>query len=371
MLREPGTAGRLALVALGVGLALALLEGAARLVAPQPTGGLPLFVEDIHAGYAMRPHATGHGPRGHSVRINADGLRGAATRPRRAGEYRVLVLGDSFAFGLGVAEEETLPASLQQQLQARLPCRKVVVLNAGLPGANLFQNVQRLAPALQRFAPDLVVLALLENDLHNVDRPDHRARGDGGLAPHEGTYRSAAPINQFAALDGAALWLQLHSTAFRELSWWAMRQRLNIEGQSELHALAAQALQSDALADRLLRGESDPATELRFSAATRLLGEAAAAAYSANAEIMLLTFARPEQLVAPKLRHGNQRVAAAALAHGIETIDASPELAGESELLGLYLFPGDHHPSARGHALTAAVLAEAIQHSSSAACAAD
>ena len=74
---------------------------------------------------------------------------------------RVLVLGDSLAFGLGVAEEEPLPASLQQQLQARLPCRKVVVLNAGLPGANLFQNVQRLAPALQRFAPDLVVLALL------------------------------------------------------------------------------------------------------------------------------------------------------------------------------------------------------------------
>ncbi|MEO2168704.1 MAG: hypothetical protein ABGY42_11395 [bacterium] len=147
----------------------------------------------------------------------------------------------------------------------------------------------------------------------------------------------------------------------------------NIVGRSKAMLSVFEQIDQVAQADAtvLLRGESDPATELRFSAATRLLGEAAAAAYSANAEIMLLTFARPEQLVAPELRHGNQRLAAAALAHGIETIDPSPELAGEGELLGLYLFPGDHHPSARGHALIAAVLAEAIQRSSSAACAAD
>lgn len=105
-----------------------------------------------------------------TVHTNALGLRGTAVgRSKPPGTLRILVLGDSFAFGFGVEDDETFPARLETLLRERLG-RPVEVLNAGVPGWNtahygLFLRERGLA-----LQPDRVLVALMGNDVPTLGR---------------------------------------------------------------------------------------------------------------------------------------------------------------------------------------------------------
>jgi hypothetical protein len=115
-----------------------------------------------------------------SVRTNSFGLRGAEVpREKPAGTYRVILLGDSFAFGWGVEQEETFAYKLQELLQAELSVRgnreevskridseirRVEVLNFGVPGYSTFQEVALLRKEAMSFSPDAVIVYFVEND---------------------------------------------------------------------------------------------------------------------------------------------------------------------------------------------------------------
>jgi hypothetical protein len=93
-----------------------------------------------------------------TVRTNALGLRGAPASLRKTpGTYRILVLGDSFAFGFGVEDDETLPAYLDHELGGR--AAGIEVLNAAVPG--WATDLVTTGFALE---PDLVILTLFQND---------------------------------------------------------------------------------------------------------------------------------------------------------------------------------------------------------------
>jgi lysophospholipase L1-like esterase len=344
---------RLVLVALGIVVPLVLLELAARLVAPRALASPAMFRMAPRVGYDLRPGYRGSGPNGEEIRVDARGLRGGDDRIAPLAEAPpVLALGDSFVFGLGVDESEAFPAALARALD-----RGVRVENAGVPGYNLFQNVARLERDVPALAPEAIVLGFLENDIHNVETPDLWATPDGTLQRHPKAYVPEANVNPFQALEGPWLWLQLHSAAFRLASYAMIRARLHITGDEELAALARAAEQSDALGDRLLRGELDAETEPRFAAAARLLERAAASARAAGVPLVLVVFPRPEQVVSERLRGGTARIAEAARRAGIAVVDPTAALAAEPDRVGLYLFPDDHHPSARGHAAIAAEVA--------------
>ena len=67
------------------------------------------------------------------VRTNALGLRGGpASHEKAEGAYRILVIGDSFAFGFGVENDEALPPQLAAELSHPRP--EAEALNAGVPG---------------------------------------------------------------------------------------------------------------------------------------------------------------------------------------------------------------------------------------------
>ena len=91
---------------------------------------------------------------GTEVRTNALGFRGAEVAPKRPGEYRVVVLGDSMTFGPGVADERLYTALLEK----RLPGARVI--NLAVEGYNVLQYeavLQEVGLALQ---PDLILVAL-------------------------------------------------------------------------------------------------------------------------------------------------------------------------------------------------------------------
>jgi len=116
----------------------------------------------VQAGYrgtqVYRSSVTGALVHSAPAAIDARGFRAHAARPDAA--RRVLAIGDSTTFGLGVGDDESWPA----YLQAALP-PEWEVLNAGVPGRNLHQNVAWLRRELPIVRPEVVVLAFYRNDL--------------------------------------------------------------------------------------------------------------------------------------------------------------------------------------------------------------
>jgi lysophospholipase L1-like esterase len=101
-----------------------------------------------------------------SYRINSLGLRGAEPKLAKTdGSFRILVLGDSVAFGWGVEEGDTFSSQLQQHLNRTSSGQRFEVWNAGVPGYATWQELEYLIETGWSFQPDLVLVAFLFNDV--------------------------------------------------------------------------------------------------------------------------------------------------------------------------------------------------------------
>ncbi len=96
-------------------------------------------------------------------RINGDGFRGPVLESRRPGTERIAVFGDSIVFGYWVAEKDAFPAQLGEILGPRAE-----VLNLGVPGYNLDQEVENLRLRVESLRPDAVVFGFCLNDLEGL-----------------------------------------------------------------------------------------------------------------------------------------------------------------------------------------------------------
>lgn len=109
---------------------------------------------------------------GHTVEIGGHGLRNPAiAQPKPDGTFRILVIGDSVAFGWGVAEAEAFPRILERMLaDAGLPpaAERVEVINAGVPGWGAPNELVFLREHGLALEPDLVLVTLINNDLTDV-----------------------------------------------------------------------------------------------------------------------------------------------------------------------------------------------------------
>jgi hypothetical protein len=98
--------------------------------------------------------------------ISADGLRGKPLSPKKPGVIRILALGDSFTFGIGVHDEETYPRQLELLLNEGAGEERFEVVNAGLGGTGPFQQLHLFLEIAAKVNPDLVVHQLLpSNDI--------------------------------------------------------------------------------------------------------------------------------------------------------------------------------------------------------------
>jgi lysophospholipase L1-like esterase len=120
--------------------------------------------KDERAVSPYRPGSTG-ATNGHPVRINNLGFRGPeVSQQKPRGRLRVLVLGDSFTFGQGIAEEEIYTSVLERRLRAQFPGRDIEVVNVGIQGASTVQEADllfRIGPVLD---PDLLLIGFVGND---------------------------------------------------------------------------------------------------------------------------------------------------------------------------------------------------------------
>ncbi len=104
--------------------------------------------------------------RGERLQTNVEGLRASRSYPPTPppGVHRLLVLGDSQAFGWGVPLEQSLGARLEMRLET-LGHGPVEVINAAVPGSNTYQQAALLERVGMDYQPDCVLVLFTGNDL--------------------------------------------------------------------------------------------------------------------------------------------------------------------------------------------------------------
>ncbi len=214
-----------------------MLEGLCRLTG---LGGVILYRRglyhahsDAQLGYGLTP---GHQGRSYNTRveINEHGFRQPAfaiERPSRV--YRVVCVGDSFTFGMGVQQEDSWPAHLEARLSPPPGYERVEVINAGVPGYNLHQYVRQIELKILALAPHLIIMGLVENDLEPAFYVD-----DGYLC---------VPRKSTTIVFPGKRWLQTNSYFYQ-----ALNMRYQAWMASLLHRMDAEQARD------ILFGDRDP-----------------------------------------------------------------------------------------------------------------
>ncbi|RPJ59230.1 MAG: SGNH/GDSL hydrolase family protein, partial [Acidobacteria bacterium] len=206
-------------------LALALLEGAARLVtsaAPNlrweshrrllDATGFPrlneILVPEPALFWTLRPNLERYAVSGRlaasselQFTVSTDASGNRRLPAPSAGRPLVAFLGDSCTFGVGVEGNQVFPALLQQQLD-------VGAVNLGVPGYTAYQGHRRLATYPFPTAPRIVVVSFGFNDSapwDGLSDREHAERlsGGGSWLQHSRLLSSLAALRRPAASSAA------------------------------------------------------------------------------------------------------------------------------------------------------------------------
>src|SRR5438552_3672722 len=143
--------------------------------------------------------------------VNSHGFRGPETTiAKPAGTFRIMVVGGSTTFETQVSSDaHAWPARLQHWLGMSYPTRSIEVINAGIPGYRVFDQLIRLQMELFVFEPDLIILYAGHNDVSCVLADRFMARNEGDR-----------PL-QMKPFSRTEAWLQRHSEAYNKIvSQW-------------------------------------------------------------------------------------------------------------------------------------------------------
>ena len=147
---------RAAILLTGAAVALIAAEYATRLALGRMPGGVTVPA-------SARAHT-----------VNSLGFREREVQPKRAGVYRIVVVGDSYTWGQGIADDERFSNVLEALLGPRYE-----VLNFGLPGHTMPEHLAELDVVL-KLSPDFVLLQLYIN---NFETPAMRRPSPAHLLP--------------------------------------------------------------------------------------------------------------------------------------------------------------------------------------------
>lgn len=130
---------------------------------PEMASYLDTLILEEPIGYRNRPNLQGKFF-GTSVVINSLGMRDREIVAPVASEFRILILGDSVPFGVGVQYEASFPYQLEKILNTQFkgPIR---TLNMGVPSYNTEQEWTQLQTLGMTLRPNLVILLFVSNDI--------------------------------------------------------------------------------------------------------------------------------------------------------------------------------------------------------------
>lgn len=304
------------------------------------TGSLYDYIEQGDGRFKMRPGVAVTVPERYGdirYRFNREGYRDADHDPAAPGR-RIVWLGDSVSFGLGVDQDRTFVSLVGQELAARKDPWEVVSL--AIFAYHAGNHLDALREDGMKHRPGLVVVQFYMNDF-SVPVP-----GDGGGAatpaqPPTLGQRLTALKNR--AVAKSALYLRLQQLAMK----------------------ASYTLIHDLRRTRFPEtlNDDEPENKLAFLAAHPEDGEIAAfqalsairrTAEAAGARTFLWISPDETQLWSGRFDPINERVRRFCAAQGIGFYDPLPALRSAPDREAL--FHDGVHYSARGHALVARLL---------------
>jgi lysophospholipase L1-like esterase len=154
---------------LGVTVSIIALEGLCRVFKPvylgPPDYFSNFFIADAELGHKMAPNFKGLYQQDYELTYttNSFGLRDREFAPDPPpGVVRILAVGDSWTFGLGVDLSETWPKQLERALAER--GIKAEVINAGVSGYSTLTYSKVLRRFYDLYHPQLTVVMVCAND---------------------------------------------------------------------------------------------------------------------------------------------------------------------------------------------------------------
>lgn len=151
-------------------ISLLTLELLVKMFLPASPEQHQLFVEyDPLLGWRKIPNMVGeHVTSEYTVSesINSKGIRGPEYSYEKAeGDYRILILGDSFAEGYSVEFEQLFSEILKSRLNQNNKDIHIEVINAGTGGYSTDQELLFFQNEGQKYNPDLTILMFFDNDV--------------------------------------------------------------------------------------------------------------------------------------------------------------------------------------------------------------
>ena len=284
------------------------------------------------------------------VHVNSLGLRDEEIPlAKPPGTRRVLCLGDSFTFALGVRLEDLYAKQLERRLAATSGAGAVQVINAGVAGYNTRQELITYLTLGVSLDPDLVVLGFYWNDLV----------GNADPIPDLATTPRIDPAAQATHEPAAQHWIP--APLRNALRKSVLLYRL-VTGAQMVAALASPPTDGYSVVQRaLLSGDAATLAPYWKETAERLI-ELANAAKSHGTPVILLVFPSENEVRRdyPKLVFG-EKLREIWAPTGFAMIDLTQAYraslrAGENPFL-----PYDLHPNAIGMRIAANALYDVIR----------
>jgi lysophospholipase L1-like esterase len=349
-------------VALGFLLAGLAGELLLRAVWPQRSAvTVGMFRADPDAGYALQPgyrnvvrvpeYAT-------RILVDDEGYRiPAGEAPARAASAtRILALGDSFTFGVGVNAEDAWPALLERSLDAATE-EPVRVRNGGVGGYGPLRSERLLAARQAAWDPQILVhVVYVGNDLED-SRPDSFLE-----VPRIADGRMVASVK--SPLVRTRFWLRVHSHlyAFLRDQLYDLYQRMSFAGQRYLDPVG-------------LAEWPEPMREETMPAAVESIRRIASWARERDVRYLVVLAPAKYQVMddawatyrkrwrlpdaAFDRDHGQRALAERLDAEGIGYVDLLPAFRAAPDSRELY-YPVDPHWTAAGHRASAEHIRDAI-----------
>jgi hypothetical protein len=208
-------------ILIGVFLGVLFLEGAARIylsmkeVDPAVPGQIGQFDEIL--GWSLKPLSYGVSRRtGYEIeyRINSKGLRDDETGYEKPeGTFRIVLLGDSRTFGFGVTIEKHFSTLLEGYF------KNVEVINMGVGGFGVDQELLSLRSEGFRYAPDLVLAYVAHYGAHRHMHTERFGKKKPRFVLIDGkiVLTNSPVADSQSALRNTHGWFERNSKAYRIL----------------------------------------------------------------------------------------------------------------------------------------------------------
>ena len=314
-------------------------------------------------------------------RLNSDGLRGPrVSSASTAGHPNVFVIGDSFMYGVGVSEEQSVPRRLEKNLSKNAACA-ISVFNLGRPGTGPTVYAQT-ACQYSAYQPDVAIVGLyLGNDIEAKERvqtkqPSSIMKRIRSLMSHSATIKAITSLVRSVRGNVFHECLAAGDTGVDILSFHLPKnlEEAMCDGRMNPHLLSRGAVgDNDAYFQEVtLRFTEDSTTkekllEIKNSFPTsRFILLVIPSKYQVNAAYLQpmreLGYMFTKDSVVD--RHLQDAVLAWAKRQHIDAIDLLPLMAEQERKTGIRLFyQYDEHPNEHGSEFMADVLLKRLEGS--------